>query len=138
MGYAETTTVWGRSPRRPGATAVLALMLGLVLAGSGCDERDAGPVAVPADVAFAIKPGRTTVTAGDTATFSVESQNTLGRDPRVEWSCSNGAKITTSDESRVARVTFKDPGTYMVQAKLYFGNQLVRTDSIAITVRPVP
>ncbi len=68
---------------------------------------------------------------------TVKPSNTLGRHPRVAWTTSGGKLVTDKDNS-VARVTFSDPGTYLVEAKLFLNGEMIRTDSMTIAVRLIP
>jgi len=124
----------GASPR---SFALGALLLGAVLAGAGCENDSWARTAPSGQVDFAIHPSHTDLLVGETATITVESHNTLGRDPHIDWSASGG-KLNPESNGRVARIIFEQPGTYLVSARLLLGDQLVRTDSVTFTVHPIP
>jgi len=129
-------SIRARMPR-PQTVALGSLLLGAVLAGTAC-ENDAYSRTKPAqEVGMTIHPSKTNLLAGENATFTVETRNTFGREPRVDWTTSGG-QLEMIQNGRAARVTFPQPGTYLVSARLYLNDQLVRTDSTTITVRPVP
>ncbi len=74
--------------------------------------------------------------AGEIATFTTQSQNTLGRDAHVEW-ISTGGQLQTEDNGQTARAFFDQPGAYTVTAILVVDGREVDRDSATVNVRPL-
>lgn len=74
--------------------------------------------------------------AGEIATFTTESQNTLGRDAYVEWT-STGGQLQVEDNGQTARAFFDQPGAYTVTAVLFVDGREVDRDSATVNVRPL-
>lgn len=122
---------------RPQGLALGAALLVAGLSGVGCEDTGWARTSPAERIEFSIDSSRDNMLVGETVTLTTKSANLLGRNPRVEWTTSGG-KLTPVDNERAARVTFDTPGTYLVEAKLYLNDQLMRSDSQTIKVRPVP
>jgi plastocyanin len=85
---------------------------------------------------FRVVASNTDIVAGDVVTFTTRSENTLGRDPKVTWT-TTGGDIDAEEGGRVARATFKSPGTYTVTGKLELDGHVVRSDSVDVRVKSV-
>ena len=111
----------------------LSMTVGLAMM-PGCET---GPSAVGEEVSFSIQPSSEQIMAGETVTLTSESQNVLGRDAQIEWHPSGG-ELRTSQNGRVAQITFPNPGTYNVTADLIVGGQRYTTQTTRIEVQPLP
>lgn len=83
-----------------------------------------------------VEASNTNILAGETVTFVARTADTYGRDADVKWSSTAG-DIKSAEEGRVARVTFKETGTYSVKGSLWVDGREVQTDTVEIRVRPV-
>lgn len=116
------------------ATAMLTGMAGGLAA---CQPRQIEPDPWTAEtVDLNVRASHREVLAGEIVTFTASTRDTFGRDARVEWDAAGG-ELTMDENGRIARVQFDRPGTYVVTARLYINDELRRTDTTQIRVRPV-
>jgi len=89
---------------------------------------------------LSVQPSSRKCMEGETVTFLSRTENTLGRDARLEWTTTGGddAVLKTEQENRVARVTFKKPGTYSVDGILMADGKEVDRSTTVVTVTPLP
>jgi hypothetical protein len=71
---------------------------------------------------------------GEIVTITTRSMNTLGTDADIEWS-TNGGKLDTERNDRIARVKFDKTGVFTITAKLVVDGQVVDVDHVEVTVR---
>lgn len=89
---------------------------------------------VPASVA--IESSGRDVMVGETATFIARTRDTYGRDADIRWSSTAG-EMTEEQDGRVARVRFRESGTYTVKATLLVDGREIQTAMTEVRVRPV-
>ena len=113
---------------------VVGTMVGV--AGLGACERShrTSEGRVPASVT--IESSGRDVMVGETATFIARTRDTYGRDANIRWSSTAG-DMTEEQDGRVARVKFKESGTYTVKATLLVDSREVQTAMTEVRVRPV-
>lgn len=87
-----------------------------------------------ADLTLDASSGR--VLAGETVTIIARTVDTYGRDAKIEWNSTAG-DLKTEQDGRVARVQFKEVGTYTVRAQLMVDGQVVASDLVEVRVQPV-
>lgn len=114
--------------------AVAASMVAVSTSMTGCDSGAHSAQLAPTE--FSIHPSATKLVAGEIATVTVQSANTLGRDAEVRWETSGG-DLTTQQNGMVARIRFDQPGRYVVTSRLYLDGDLVQRDSTNIEVVPL-
>ena len=105
----------------------------LVMAGACANNEPADQ----RDVSMSVETSSHEILAGELVTLTAKTQNTLGRESSVRW-LATGGDVKTEDNGRIARITFKKPGTYTVTARLYVGDRVMREDTVDIHVKPVP
>lgn len=113
---------------------LIAAMVGV--AGLGACERShrTSEGRMPASVS--IESSGRDVMVGETATFIARTRDTYGRDADVRWSSTAG-DMSEEQDGRVARVKFKESGTYTVKATLLVDGREVETAMTEVRVRPV-
>jgi plastocyanin len=74
------------------------------------------------------------IVAGETVTFIARSYDTYGRDAKIQWKSTAG-DLKTEENGRVARVTFKEVGTYTVSATLTVDGRETARDMEEVRVR---
>lgn len=89
---------------------------------------------VPASVS--IESSGRDVMVGETATFIARTRDTYGRDADIRWSSTAG-EMNEEQDGRVARVRFKESGTYTVKATLLVDGREIQTAMTEVRVRPV-
>ncbi len=116
--------------------------VGIIVAGfatvgafTGCESQRRTEGVAP-NAAITIESSGRELMAGETATFIARSRDTYGRDARIRWSSTAG-DVNVDQDGRVARVTFKETGTYTVKATLSVDGQEVQTALAEVRVRPV-
>jgi plastocyanin len=118
---------------RPALALTICLGLSSALGAAGCQSNS---YAENDNVRFRVLASNVDIVAGDVVTFSTRSENTLGRDAKVTWT-STGGELDTEDGGRIARATFKKPGTYTVTGRLELDGQPTHSDSIDVRVKPI-
>jgi hypothetical protein len=83
-----------------------------------------------------VEASNTNIMAGETVTFMARTADTYGRNAKVKWTSTAG-DLKIDDDGRVARVTFKESGTYSVKGSLWVDNREIETDTVEVRVRPV-
>ncbi len=86
--------------------------------------------------AITVESSARDVMVGETVTLIARSRDTYGRDARIKWSTTAG-ELDTEQDGRVARVKFKETGTYSVKATLSVDGQEVQSAITEVRVRPV-
>ena len=86
---------------------------------------------------FWLEPSHTQIKVGETSTITPRSANIIGKDAKLKWSVSNGAKLDTVDDGRVAQVTCDKPGVYTVAATLYVEGKKRETQTVDLLVAPI-
>lgn len=76
------------------------------------------------------------IVVGETVTFVARTFDTYGRDAKINWQTTAG-ELKTEENGRIARVTFKDVGTYTVSAALSIDGRDVARDLEEVRVRPL-
>ncbi len=76
------------------------------------------------------------VLSGQVVVLTADATNALGRDVRVEWDAPGG-ELETEEGGHIARVRYDRPGTYIIVSRLYVNDDLHRTETTRVTVRPV-
>jgi hypothetical protein len=87
-------------------------------------------------VRFWLEPSQTEIFGNEELTVTSHSTNTVGRDTDVEWHVSGG-DIEPLQGGRIARVTFRDPGTYTIIGTLFVEGEELETESVHIRVKPL-
>ncbi len=81
-----------------------------------------------------IQASSESIVVGETVTFIARSYDTYGRDAEVKWNTTAG-DLKTEENGRVARVTFKEVGTYTVSATLTVNGRETARDMEEVRVR---
>ncbi len=115
------------------------LLLGLTAAAGlaifpACDTFQGGAKSTGESVGFSMQPSTNTILEGETVTLTTSSANTLGRNAEIIWHA-EGGEVRTSENGRVAQVTFPRNGTYTVSADLMLDGTRAQTQSSTIEVR---
>lgn len=76
------------------------------------------------------------ILVGETVTFIARTRDTYGRSASVNWSSTAG-DLVPDQNGRIARVTFRETGTYTVKATLNIDGQDVQSALAEVRVRPV-
>ena len=121
---------WKGQARR---TALWAVFL-LALVAVSCESQPNMPEQA---VQFHIEPAHRDITAGQMVMYHPYSENLVGHEHRIEWNASGG-ELEALDNGERARVIFDQPGRYTVSANLYVNDQLLRTSTGSVFVRPAP
>ncbi len=121
--------------------AITPLILGILTTGgliavTGCTPTTSYSRKDPA-LAIHVKPSSSKCVVGETVTFFSRTENTLGRNAKIEWSTTGGT-LKTEDENRVARVMFDKPGTYSVDGVLMADGREIDRSTNIVTVTPLP
>lgn len=111
------------------------LACGLALA-AGCENNSAVVDEPRSNTALQVEAITREAMAGDTLTFVARSADTYGRDAKIRWASTAGG-VDTEEGGRIARIQFKEPGTYSVTATLEVDGRPVHTDIVEVRVRPV-
>ncbi|MFT3784682.1 MAG: hypothetical protein QM770_00760 [Tepidisphaeraceae bacterium] len=106
-----------------------------IIGGNGCSTADSYAKANN-DVKLDIKPSSDHIFAGETVTVFSRTENTLGRDAKLDWETSGG-NVKTEDNGRVARVTFDKPGTYSIDAVLTVDGKEAQRDRTVVQVAAI-
>jgi hypothetical protein len=116
------------------------LICGCVLAAAvsvGCDTTDESYTEpLGGAMSIELKPANHTIAAGDTVTIATHTRNLAVRGSDIQWA-STGGRIELSEDHRIARVRFDNPGRYTVTARALYNGSIVDTSSVQIEVRPV-
>ncbi len=112
------------------------LAVGGLAASTGCTPRSEYS-RKDAALKLDVKPSATKCVVGETITFFSHTENTLGRNAKLEWTTTGGT-LKTEDENRVARVTFEKPGTYSVDGVLMADGREVERSTNVVTVSALP
>ena len=88
-------------------------------------------------ISLQVRPSSHSIVVGETVTFLSRTENTLGRDAKIDWTTTGGA-LKTEEAGRVARVTFDKPGTYSVIGILMADGHEVDRSQNDIEVKPLP
>ena len=118
------------------ALAAPALLAGAMLGGCETTNEHERAAVAPAPPTIAMTSSNRQIATGEVTTFSVSSENTLGRDAQVEWT-TTGGELRTEDNGRIARAMFNQPGAFTVTAVLLVDGREVDRDSVTINVRPL-
>jgi len=119
--------------------AVLPAVVLFSLAAVGCNEHSSysdNPDRRATTTSLSIEPSSREIVSGETVTFSAHTTDTYGRDADINWSSTAG-DLKREENGRIARVTFKDVGTYTVKAALVVDGKTVQTDMVEIRVKPI-
>lgn len=109
--------------------AVLAITTGCATAGENLDWVDES-------TEFWLESSHGDIYAGETVTVIAQTENLLGKDAEVEWEAPGGEVETLSET--IARVSFDEPGRYLVRGRLKVDGQPVKTDEVIIEVNRLP
>ena len=118
------------------ALAAPALIAGAILGGCETTSQTDRAAVAPAPASISMTASNRQIVTGEVTTFSVASENTLGRDAQVEWT-TTGGELRTEDNGRIARAMFNQPGAYTITAVLLLDGIEVDRDSVTINVRPL-
>jgi len=113
------------------------LALGGFVVGTGCKDSDSEYSKKDHALKLNVKPSASHCVVGETITFFSRTENTLGRDAKLEWT-TTGGQLKTEEENRIARVTFDTPGTYTVTGVLSADGHEVDRSATTVTVAPLP
>lgn len=115
------------------------VMCGCVLAAMlvvGCNTTQDADEPLGGSMQIDLKPSNRSIAAGDTVTIVSSTQNLTGRNAEIQWA-TTGGRISLSDDNRIARVRFDNPGRYTVTAQAMVNGTVVDTSTVQIDVRPV-
>jgi hypothetical protein len=84
-----------------------------------------------------VQPSAHKALVGETVTFLSRTENTLGRDAKLEWK-TTGGDLSTEQDGRIARVKFDQQGTFTVSAILSADGKVVDRSDTDIQVSPLP
>lgn len=117
--------------------------IGIIVAGlatigaiTGCESHQTRTEGNAPNAAITIETAGREVLVGETVAFIARTRDTYGRDAKVKWSSTAG-DLNTDQDGRIARVTFKETGTYSVKATLSIDGQDVQSALAEVRVRPV-
>lgn len=103
---------------------------------SGCETSNRTRYAAANNADLTLDASSDNVMVGETVTLIARTIDTYGRDAKIEWNTTAG-DLKTEQDGRVARVQFREIGTYTVRAQLKVDGQVVATDIAEVRVRPV-
>jgi len=112
------------------------LATGGLVAATGCHSMDEYSKKDHA-LKLSVQPSARKCVVGETITFFSRTENTLGRDAKLDWTTTGGS-LKTTEEGRVAQVTFDKPGTYSVDGVLMADGKEVDRATTVVTVSPLP
>ncbi|CAN5596185.1 hypothetical protein BH10PLA1_BH10PLA1_14660 [soil metagenome] len=117
-------------------TCIVGLSVATGLAAAGCHATEDFSNKDKA-ITLQVRPSSRSIVVGETVTFLSRTENTLGRDAKLDWTTTGGT-LKTEENNRVARVTFDKPGTYSVIATLNADGRQVDRSSTDVEVKPLP
>lgn len=124
--------------RTPSLYGTLALLVVATSLAVGCNDHGRPFYTHPGEeVRLWLRPSTTKVLKGEIVTINTYSTNTHGRDIEIEWS-STGGSLSPIQNGRIAQVKFENAGNYQVLAKLVEDGQILDSQSVNVTVNPIP
>jgi len=87
-------------------------------------------------VGLSVSASHSEILVGEVVTFTAHTSDTLGRDVDLKWT-STGGDLDVQRGNRIARVKFNEVGTYSVKADMYLNDNLYKSESKVVTVKPL-